>query len=308
MKIDSSSTSGLQETEGVFTDGRAENAIGVNVRQRTFSWNDNYVMMEYVITNISSRTIDNLAVGLAFEWLQGFFCSIDSNSHGGFFPEYNLGYVYSGRNYNQPCSRDTGRFWGLTVLSDEGANSSSALVRPRYAVTGISDYEKYAALTGGIAETLIQAGSDEQLLQIISTGPYSLLPGETDTAAFAVIAGNTLSELKAGAVNSSEVWRAITQSGVIPDTYLLSQNYPNPFNNSTVIEYSLPAAAHVTINIYNLLGQKVVTLIDKSLPAGNHQVRWGGKDGAGEDVASGVYFYRILTHEFVESKKMLLLK
>lgn len=92
------------------------------------------------------------------------------------------------------------------------------------------------------------------------------------------------------------------------ETAELYGNYPNPFNPSTNISFSLPVATEVTIEIYNLLGQKIVTLVKADYEAGEHIVQWNGRDAGGSVVASGIYFYRLTTGDFVEAKKMLLLK
>jgi hypothetical protein len=90
----------------------------------------------------------------------------------------------------------------------------------------------------------------------------------------------------------------------IPHTYTLYQNYPNPFNPKTVIRYALPVTSHIDLSIYNLLGQKVVTLVDKEQAAGSYQVSW---DATG--FTSGVYFYQLGTNKgFVQTKKLLLLR
>jgi hypothetical protein len=90
----------------------------------------------------------------------------------------------------------------------------------------------------------------------------------------------------------------------VPYVYHLGQNYPNPFNPKTIINYELEIINHVDLNIYNLLGQKVATLVSDRQKAGYHQVVW---DATG--FASGVYLYRIMTDKgFVDTKKLLLLK
>lgn len=94
----------------------------------------------------------------------------------------------------------------------------------------------------------------------------------------------------------------------VPRAFALHQNYPNPFNAATVIKYDLPRPSDVRIDIYNILGQNLTTLVDGPRPAGYHQVLWNGKSDQGETVASGVYFYRIQTDENTSSRKMLLLK
>jgi hypothetical protein len=94
----------------------------------------------------------------------------------------------------------------------------------------------------------------------------------------------------------------------IPTEYRLSQNYPNPFNPTTKIAFDLPTAGPVHLTIYNLLGQRVVTLVDKHLEPARYQVEWDGTDMRGTPVASGIYFYELRAGAFQARKKMLLLR
>ncbi|MFQ5652637.1 MAG: FlgD immunoglobulin-like domain containing protein [bacterium] len=91
-------------------------------------------------------------------------------------------------------------------------------------------------------------------------------------------------------------------------TFQLSQNYPNPFNPSTVISYQLSTDSDLELSIYNALGQKVRTLVSGRQAAGNYQVRWDGKEGAGLVVSAGVYIYTLRTGDRVLKKKMVFLK
>ncbi len=88
----------------------------------------------------------------------------------------------------------------------------------------------------------------------------------------------------------------------------LAQNMPNPFNPKTTIAFTLPVPQDVTIDVYDIAGRKVVTLLDDSLGAGQHFVEWTGRDAAGQRVASGIYFYRMNAGEEQLSRKMVLLK
>jgi hypothetical protein len=94
----------------------------------------------------------------------------------------------------------------------------------------------------------------------------------------------------------------------IPQEFSLSANYPNPFNPETEIKYALPKDCHVTLAIYNILGEKVKVLVDEQQSAGYRRACWDGKSDKGEEVASGVYFYRLETKEFSQVKKMMLVK
>ena len=93
-----------------------------------------------------------------------------------------------------------------------------------------------------------------------------------------------------------------------PSEFSLSQNYPNPFNPSTNIEFGLSKAAHVKLDIFNIVGQKVRTLVDEEMKAGKYVVDWDGKDEQGNSVSSGIYFYRMKAEDFSDMKKMLLVK
>ena len=87
-----------------------------------------------------------------------------------------------------------------------------------------------------------------------------------------------------------------------------SQNYPNPFNPTTNLSFTLPKESHVTLEIYNLLGQKVRTLADKIYSAGSHTLIWDGRDDSGESLSSGVYFSRFTAGDFTDRKKLILIK
>ena len=88
----------------------------------------------------------------------------------------------------------------------------------------------------------------------------------------------------------------------------LVQNYPNPFNPSTVIKYSIPKESFVTLKIYNLLGQEIAALVNEDKPAGTYNVKFSTSDINAGKLTSGIYLYRITAGNFVQTKKMMLLK
>ena len=94
----------------------------------------------------------------------------------------------------------------------------------------------------------------------------------------------------------------------IPNSFELGQNYPNPFNPETVIPFSVPEPGHLTISIFNVLGQEVAMLVDGNVGAGYHRIVWDGTDHYGHDVASGLYFIRMESVAFKSVKKMMYLK
>ena len=88
----------------------------------------------------------------------------------------------------------------------------------------------------------------------------------------------------------------------------LGSNYPNPFNPATTISYYLKNNSFTTLEIYNMLGQKVKTLVNKAVEAGDHYVVWNGLDETGKTVSSGIYFYQLKADKKTEIKKMILLR
>jgi PKD repeat protein len=109
----------------------------------------------------------------------------------------------------------------------------------------------------------------------------------------------------------SEFMDLVKSVSRIPDSYALSQNYPNPFNHETSIRYSVISdrvSSSVTLKIYNILGQEMRTLVEGPHEAGHYTVKWNGTDKRGEAVSSGVYYLKMTTDTFSQSRKMVLLK
>ncbi len=95
----------------------------------------------------------------------------------------------------------------------------------------------------------------------------------------------------------------LPQNRTVPESIILWQNYPNPFNPTTTIRYALPHRSHVTLTVFNTLGQKVVELVNGDVDAGTSEVRFDGSR-----LASGVYFYHLQTGTFVKSRTLLIVK
>ena len=94
----------------------------------------------------------------------------------------------------------------------------------------------------------------------------------------------------------------------LPFFYALGANFPNPFNLATVIEFSVPHRVQVSLDIFDVLGRKVRTLVDERKSPGSYRVDWDGRDESGKTVSTGVYVYRLKADDFVQSRKMVLLK
>lgn len=128
--------------------------------------------------------------------------------------------------------------------------------------------------------------------------------------------GTLTVKLTKGDANSQEVMElklkiddgSAAKTGELPEGYALSQNYPNPFNPTTQIAYSLGESEYVTLQIFNIRGQLIKTLVEDMMPAGDHTIEWNATNESGDRVASGVYLYRLQAGEITQSKKMTLVK
>jgi hypothetical protein len=157
-------------------------------------------------------------------------------------------------------------------------------------------------------------GSDISI-QVIA-GSFQMAPGDSQEIVIAIIIAQgddyldsvTKLKEKAAAVRQFYFTGDLTGIGdpasAHPTSFHLEQNYPNPFNPRTVIKYQLSSGTDVDLSVFNVLGQRVITLVSEKQKAGHYQVEW---DASG--VASGVYFYRMSTSDgFVQAKKCILLR
>ncbi|MCX6134944.1 MAG: T9SS type A sorting domain-containing protein [Ignavibacteriales bacterium] len=144
--------------------------------------------------------------------------------------------------------------------------------------------------------SIVQSGSDSSYLLLSAPDPHG--------SAVTIIC--VFSD--PGGLSDSTYWRLlppdlVSDQHVIPSQLELAQNYPNPFNPSTTISYSVPRSTMVLVRIFNALGQEVALLVNDLKEAGTYQLRWNASN-----VRSGTYFYRLQVEEFVQTKKMLLLR
>jgi len=158
-------------------------------------------------------------------------------------------------------------------------------------------------------------------LMALNTGPFSMALNDTQEVIIAALgtqAGSYLTsvtELDATAdflrlayESDFDILTAVSPADKPTTTFELAQNYPNPFNPSTTLSYRLKRSTPVTLTVYNLLGQQISVLVNKTQQAGNYSVEWNGRSSAGQAVASGIYLYSLKTREGIKTRKMMLLK
>jgi len=141
---------------------------------------------------------------------------------------------------------------------------------------------------------------------ILSHTPFDTIYYPADNQDHASITAENaqwfLDEIRAGVTGVPS-----EQAPLLPNVVMF-QNYPNPFNPTTVIRFDLPRAVHVKLCVYNVKGELVSTIVDQHMTEGRKEINWTAKDSKGHALASGMYFYRLVAGDFVQAKKMVLLR
>jgi len=298
------------EGSSIFNDDNAGSGkIGITAYLNSYTFasptHDNYVILDYKFINKSGSEINNFYAGLFFDW-----DIIDGSGAGDKTAYDNVGNL--SYTYNATGGPDT---WVTTALIssddylfyaiDNGGDDGDFQI-----YDGFTDAEKWQALSNGISKST--AGPND-ISHVIGGGPFSISSGDTIHVAFAIGAGLNLEDLRSTVTNARTKFQDILVTGVeennptVPLEFSLEQNYPNPFNPTTKIEYSIPNVGAslmkpVLLKIYDILGNEVATLVNEEQPAGIYEVSFDA-----QSFSSGVYFYKLQTSSFVETKKMILL-
>ena len=162
-------------------------------------------------------------------------------------------------------------------------------------------------LSSGVVNTIF---SYADVSYVISTGPISIPAGKSVKVAFAIAAADNFSDLKNVIHQSKIKYQAdiateINKQEKIPTKFSLSQNYPNPFNPTTAISWQIAVSSYVTLKVYDMLGREIATLVNEFKPAGIYNSQFIIHNS---QLSSGVYFCTLRANDFVETKKMMLVK
>jgi hypothetical protein len=283
-----------QEYHTAFNDQGSDSPLEIQATQRTFAFavapDNDYVITEYIIRNIGTNALNGLLVAHFEDWDIPYGSPSD---HANFDRARNLGYQWSSSIYR-----------GQQVLSELGVFSFKALdnsseVYPPHFTTA----EKWSYMNSGFTDTAVTI-TDASIM--ITTGPYNIAPGDSAKAAFCILGGTSLADLRANAdaaIVKYAQFTSVDDNPVAPENFSLLQNYPNPFNASTTIRFNVVDAGNVKLEAFDLLGRKVATLVEGRLEAGVHSVVWDCSQ-----MPSGVYFYRLSDDSRSVSRKMTLLK
>ena len=294
-----------QEGTILLVDSVAALPLGVSILQKTYAdtngVNQGFVIFKYQIANPTANPISSLYVGLFFDW--DIVAGTGVNNWARYDAARKMGYV-------QNAASNPTKLAATRLLTSSAAISYRSINNPAELYDGFSDLEKWNFLSGGIQTQSID-GVD--ISTLTAEGPFSIPAGGMIEVAFALVGGNSLTELQANADQAQSFWDGswagvAPENKIVPQKFALEQNYPNPFNPETSISWQLAKSNEVQLKVFNLLGQEVRTLVNEQQGAGYHSVVWDGRDDAGNPVASGIYLYRIQAGDLVSIRKMVLLK
>ena len=206
-------------------------------------------------------------------------------------------------HYDSPCPPTAPGVTNSIYLTSDESAGNSLLSRLSTDVRGFEDEVVWKLVLSGNATSRVNLENSSALRDL----GYSLSLYTADGTLRTQLGSDQTVDLQPGEY-SIVASRGSHSGPMIPDDYFLSPNYPNPFNPVTTIAFGLPSAGRVRLEVFNLLGQKVVVLVDERMPAGVHEISWHGNNDDGVAVSSGVYFYRLETAGFSETRKMLLIK
>lgn len=285
---------------GVINDDAAGvNKVGITAALNSYSFtsegNRKFILLKYLLTNTSGAPLQNLRVGLFFDW------DLSNNGAtdiGGYDATYNFAYVRT--NSGSPAYH--------TGIAPIGPSSTSFLIKNDGGDTGFSIYdgftktEKWRSMT----ESKVTAGPGD-VSMVVAVGPFSVAAGDTVQFGFVVGAGDDFTDLQnsmyRGRLKYEEVTSVSNGLPEVPQEFALDQNYPNPFNPETVIRFSIRETGFVSLKVYDLLGAEVATLVDSPLSVGQHQISFNATG-----IPSGVYFYSLTSGGQKLTRKLMVLK
>lgn len=230
--------------------------------------------------------------------------------------EFTIPKQFVGYNYNLRVSKDGYHPLEMTGgITAENHNIGNIPIMKYWNVTGTIK-SNGATVEGAVVELLgadyeiasvTSAGNGTFTLENVVSGTYTLkvtaasIPTPFTTQVVVAGADKPLGDVHADGTGDDD-------ATLIPAVTALNANYPNPFNPVTTIAYDMAADGHVRIDVYNVKGQKVTTLVNAELKAGKYRVQWTGTDENGRSVGSGIYLYRMQTEKYTSTQKMILMK
>jgi hypothetical protein len=272
--------------------------IGLQVHQESYQWvnptRDDFIIFQYTIKNTGQNgALSNLFIAL---WTDPDLIDVFDDL-GGYDNQRGLLYLYDSQGIPNG-------YIGLKLLGAGNMPSTAVIERP----LGSDDFAKFNYMTSGFP-TLPTDPRDYDML--LAAQPIDeLAVDDTNIVAFGLVMGGSLAELQENADTMEVIYNSEVVVGIedfvmsdIPTKFSLVQNYPNPFNPTTTIKYQMPELGVVTLKVFDVLGSEILTLVNEEKPIGSYKIEFNATG-----LPSGIYFYRLKSGDFIQTKKMLLIR
>ncbi len=295
------------DVDGTFKDVNATTPLPVTIHHKAFAWstvgNRKFVIVQYVISNKGTTSLANFYAGIFADW--DINATTFGSNRASFDAGNSMGYAYySGAN---------GKYTGIKLLTSTAPvvhyaidNTSGGVGGVDLFTGGFDKAEKYTTLSTNRANAGI-AGAGTDVIDIVSTGPYTIAVGDSVKVAFALIAGDSLTDLQTSAVNAQTKYNVINNSttGIVKSEDIIGgmHIYPNPTNSESVIDFAITEATLIELKIVNILGEEIKIISSEKLQAGTHRFV--------VDVSSlnsGLYYYQLKTGDKKQIQKLIITK
>jgi hypothetical protein len=288
--------------------------LRLKVVQSSFVWNhpdaEAIYVLEYKVINMGDKQIDSAYIGMFNDGDVGPYSlpNYYQRNYTGYLPSNRTAYIHNPLDIGSTPV-------GLTLVHTPYPLDSLTYTFRWWSGSGPgTDYFKYQLLSSGVIDSNQSLANLSETRCLISFGPFTLRPPggpvhDTVVVVFAIVSGQNLTVMRQQAERAKQIYLGGGQVSVgegrdeLPERAELFQNYPNPFNPTTTIRFLLPKSAYVKLGVFNILGQEVSSLVAAARSAGTHEARWDATDNP-----SGVYFYRLQAGDYLETKKLMLLR
>jgi len=259
----------------------------------SFSNTDHDFVLLRASLSDNTTNIEDIYPGIFTDWDVGNY----NLNRGGYDTTRNLFYMYENGGAGDAS------YYGIMGIAIDGVPMTPNAMRGTITDSIAWNYwALYDLMISTVYDTITVDG-DYRMYTCF--GPFSFPAGSTLVVDVAIVAGTSLADLQANADEAKSYWQIVPVETETNNhfTFDLGQNFPNPFNPSTKLNYDVPELSFVSINIYDVLGKEITTLVNKEQPQGYYEIEWNAAS-----LPSGVYFYQLRSGDFMATKKMILLK
>lgn len=282
------------DAHGTFTDYSSPAPLNLFITHRAFAWTSaadrKYVMVDYLIKNTGTNTLNALYAGLCADW------DIDSfaNNKASVDNARRMGYVWS--------TDGGGLYAAIKLLSHTGGFTHYAIDNEagggglNLSDGTFSDSEKYEAISTSRTDAGAVRPTGNDVIDVVSSGPFTLSPGSSASVAFALIGGENLTMLQESADAAQFKYDSLfvgIETISLATGYALEQNYPNPASGISRIQFTIKETAHTNLTLYDAQGKKMKVLVDEKLNGGTYSAVFDLND-----LPAGIYHYSLNSGDF----------